>query len=167
MVKVFCDRCCGMIDRSGWIGHISWTVNDGGLDGMPGPDAFKGHHFCMECMAAILEAVQGGGAPKESRGEEASRKSEGDVSWKPGRSGEEGAPRKSEGEDVSGKPGGGTDAGGQEAGKGRRRIDIGKVTALRNAGWSVAKIADEMGMHPQSIVNAIHRHSGKKGAGGE
>lgn len=34
-------------------------------------------------------------------------------------------------------------------------LDMGKVRALRNAGWSFDKIADEMGCSPQTIVNHL------------
>jgi len=54
---------------------------------------------------------------------------------------------------------------GQEQPKKRRKpIDIGKVMALRNAGWSTGKIADEMGMQPQSVSNAIYQYK-KKNSG--
>ena len=40
----------------------------------------------------------------------------------------------------------------------RKKIDIGKVMALRNAGWSNIKIADEMGVKPQSIAAAVYNY---------
>lgn len=46
----------------------------------------------------------------------------------------------------------------------RKRIDIGKVIALRNAGWSHAKIADEMGVQPGSIAQAIYKYKKEAGA---
>lgn len=39
----------------------------------------------------------------------------------------------------------------------KKTIDVGKVKALRNAGWSIAKIADEMGFTQQSIYNCLSR----------
>lgn len=45
--------------------------------------------------------------------------------------------------------------------KRRNSIDIGKIMALKNAGWSNVKIADEMGMNPQSVANAIYQHKKK------
>lgn len=41
--------------------------------------------------------------------------------------------------------------------KKRKRIDVGKVKALRNAGWSLQKIADEMGCCPQTVANVLNR----------
>lgn len=45
--------------------------------------------------------------------------------------------------------------------KQRNRIDIGKIMALKNAGWSNVKIADEMGMQPQSVASAIYQYKKK------
>lgn len=41
----------------------------------------------------------------------------------------------------------------------RKQIDIGKIMALKNAGWKVKDIADEMHMEPSAISNAIWRHN--------
>lgn len=37
----------------------------------------------------------------------------------------------------------------------KKDIDMGKVKALRKAGWAYAKIADEMGVSTQTIVNRL------------
>ena len=37
----------------------------------------------------------------------------------------------------------------------RKELDMGKVKALRAAGWSFEKIADEMGCAPQTIANHL------------
>lgn len=42
--------------------------------------------------------------------------------------------------------------------KSKRPIDIGKIMALKNAGWKIKDIADEMHMEPQAVSNAIWRH---------
>lgn len=42
--------------------------------------------------------------------------------------------------------------------KQKRQIDIGKIMALKNAGWKIKDIADEMRMEPQAVSNAIWRH---------
>lgn len=39
----------------------------------------------------------------------------------------------------------------------RKPIDMGKVRALREAGWSLKQIGDEMGVSPQTIANALNR----------
>ena len=37
----------------------------------------------------------------------------------------------------------------------KKALDIGKVKALRKAGWTFDKIADEMGVSPQTIANRL------------
>lgn len=45
-----------------------------------------------------------------------------------------------------------------EVKKGRKKaLDTGKLKALRAAGWTVAKIADEMGVSEPTIRNYIHK----------
>lgn len=39
----------------------------------------------------------------------------------------------------------------------RKPLDMGKVRALREAGWSLKQIGDEMGVSPQTIANALNR----------
>ena len=36
-----------------------------------------------------------------------------------------------------------------------KKIDMGKLMALRKAGWSYEKIADEMGISPQTVANRL------------
>ena len=43
-----------------------------------------------------------------------------------------------------------------------RRIDTGKIKALKDAGWTVAKIADEMGVSDQTIYNYLNKMESKK-----
>lgn len=44
------------------------------------------------------------------------------------------------------------------AGQGRKRkLDTGKMTALRNAGWSYEKIADEMGCSARTVWNFFNK----------
>ena len=39
----------------------------------------------------------------------------------------------------------------------RKSLDMGKARALREAGWSLKQIGDEMGVSPQTIANALNR----------
>lgn len=49
----------------------------------------------------------------------------------------------------------------EETGK-RKKIDIGKIMALRAAGWTNHQIADEMGMKTGSVAEAICRYRKKQ-----
>lgn len=41
----------------------------------------------------------------------------------------------------------------------RKDLDMGKVKALRNAGWSFAAIAEEMGVSQQTIANRLGKEA--------
>lgn len=59
---------------------------------------------------------------------------------------------------------------GKTVNKGMRPLDMGKVKALRDAGWSFAKIADEMGVSHQTIANRLMKeqeNQKEKGKDGE
>lgn len=45
--------------------------------------------------------------------------------------------------------------------KPRRKIDIGKIMALREAGWTYLKIADEMGMTSAAVAQAVYMYKRK------
>ena len=46
---------------------------------------------------------------------------------------------------------------------GRKRVDYGKIMALRAAGWDNAKIADEMGMSKAAVATAISVYRKRQG----
>lgn len=39
--------------------------------------------------------------------------------------------------------------------KAKKTVDVGKLIALHNAGWSVAKIADELGVSTRAVYNYL------------
>ena len=39
--------------------------------------------------------------------------------------------------------------------KAKKTVDVGKLIALHNAGWSVAKIADELGVSTKTVYNYL------------
>lgn len=47
----------------------------------------------------------------------------------------------------------------------RKPLDMGKVQALRNAGWSMKKIADEMGVSEGTIWNNLKKLEGGENCG--
>ena len=40
----------------------------------------------------------------------------------------------------------------------RKNLDDGKIRALRKAGWTLEKIADEMGCSPQTVKNRLDKY---------
>lgn len=101
-------------------------------------DVFKNCHFCPVCMEEIKEFIQ---APVAQDSKEEAM--------------------------AAGK-----DTDGQEPPiwvKGDRKekdIDMGRVTALRNAGWTIKEIADDMSLTARQVSEAICQHrdgtAGKK-----
>ena len=49
-------------------------------------------------------------------------------------------------------------------GRGRKPFDIGKAEACKNAGWSIAQIADELGVTEQTVRNNFNKAGIKYGA---
>ena len=43
----------------------------------------------------------------------------------------------------------------QHGGQNKKNLDLGKIAALRNAGWSLEKIGDEMGCSAQTVANHL------------
>ena len=56
-----------------------------------------------------------------------------------------------------GKPDRGDGNGGGDDGKGRKRVDIGKILALHNAGWTNKKIAEEMTMSAVTVGMLVRK----------
>lgn len=51
--------------------------------------------------------------------------------------------------------------GGRGAPPGKKKYDVGKIMALKKAGWKVKDIADEMKMTPQQVSNQIYLYNKK------
>ena len=49
----------------------------------------------------------------------------------------------------------------EDQSKPKKKLDIGKIMALKKAGWSAADIAEELGTTPQSIYSAVHTYKKK------
>ena len=44
----------------------------------------------------------------------------------------------------------------------KKQIDVGKMKALRNAGWSVKQIAEEMQLAPSTVCEHLKKDGGRK-----
>ncbi len=146
--KIVCDRCGKEItgypveifpqyvDREH--GEEIWPDNDDPL-----PDRAESmieKEFCVECTKRIVRFALGG-LKVNAEFEQAVQEMVKDVT----------PPDRTENDDVSDK-----DTGKQEKSR-RNKIDTGKVMALTNAGWSAAKIADEMGISTQAVYDVRYR----------
>lgn len=148
MIKIICDRCGKEID-DGNVGYIAtnWrSMADGNL---LGDNPHEEKHFCKDCMKEIEEFV--------SKTPENVIKTTETVSETP-ESVSKGAESGSVCEEQSTE---------QEEPKGKlRQIDIGKIMALKNAGWKNKDIADEMHMDPQAVASAIYQYRKKEQSAG-
>lgn len=163
MIKIICDHCGAEIMENENIGHVNFTkeapqkreacVAEGWvLEKMqPNPD------YCMKCIDEIRQFIAtkpiAGLAPEPIPGgkeepvpePEPKPKAKAKPTTKP--------PDILSAMPESDKP---------KRKPGRRKINIGKILALKNAGWSYTKIGEEMGMSATDVGNAIWRYK-KKG----
>lgn len=140
MVCIVCDRCGRAIPKDEKVWFMQIGVRHATEGDPPEGDAFEGKDYCGACADEARKFMEA--AAKTVR----RRKTAEDAGQRQETAEDAGlqAPRKP-----------------QEAPAGRRRLDIGKVMALRNAGWPIKEIALEMGLNPQVVSNAICRHNRK------
>lgn len=113
---VICDRC-GKTIEGVRIGSISWEWLVGPKEEIPMPNPFEHWDFCEDCMNNIRMVIE--------------HKIEAEPVPDPEEQQPDSEPKK-----RKRNPGGKMGA--------PKKIDRGKVFALRKAGWTAAKIADEM-----------------------
>ena len=139
MINVVCDRCGAPLDSSGRVGYIAWNFREGFDGDLERDNLFEKSHFCNPCMEKIFHAIKGEDSatpePEQiDRRQQAKGKAKKEY---PEKCGQQEPPRET---------------------RGRKGCDISKILALREAGWSFAKIADEMSMTENSVRAAISRH---------
>ena len=137
MVRILCDRC-GKEITDGKVGYIAtnWRCMKDGSLLQDNPHEEK--HFCESCMEEIEGFVI---KPPENV-----IKTEENVTEQPKSVSKQKASKQKKSNSDSGEQ------------RKRRSIDIGKIMALRNAGWKNKDIADEMRMDPQAVAQAIYLH---------
>lgn len=164
MIRIVCDRCGKEIPAAGRTGFLSWNFRDGYRGDLMQENALEDRDYCETCMETIFDFINRGHSGTDGSGGSSSAEGPGPVRTtvpreKTGAGGESAGsslPKKKTGVCLEKVP------------KPRRNsIDMGKVMALRDAGWSYGKIADEMGMSKQSVCNAISRWKKAHGTGGE
>lgn len=178
MIKVICDRCGAEMADSFPIGYISLNFKEGLRGDLMLGNPLENNHYCLGCMNEIQKFIK----PKleiklaePAEGTSELNSIEADAETRTGDPElvaiEEPAPElKSEPEaemhkpdDIEAAPEPDVQPGKPKtkkivipAKKPRGTIDYGKIMALRNAGWSREKIADEMGMTLNAVSNAIY-----------
>lgn len=139
MIKYFCDRCGADMSREKRLGFVSVNTRDKAEGDLLEENEFESWLFCKKCTEDIRRYVRT--LPlKPSQNDE--KRSE---------------PAKSEAkaqETVS-------EAAEDESTTGKKKYDVGKIMALKKAGWKVKDIADEMKMTPQQVSNQIYLYNKK------
>lgn len=159
MIKVFCDMCGKDISTASKIGRLAWSFR--GQDGASQGGVFAASHYCERCMDEISSFAKGRPSPAGEGQEGASQEIVGDTLKKRNnvpKAGEENP----NGQGCTQDPGGKAPGLGKQAGK-RKKIDYGKIMALRKAGWDNARIAEEMCMTKASVATAISTYKKKHG----
>lgn len=132
MIKVVCDRC-----RQEIIGkprYIAFGVKDS-TEGKI--EVFGEGDYCENCIDEIKTFIIRGPAPVQEP------LAAGSIQSSPLAAGP-----------TESSPLAGSTA--RKAGKRNTHIDMGKVNALREAGWSIGKIAEEIHIPPEDIAEKIY-----------
>ena len=162
MIKIICDRCNKEIS-DGNIGYIAtnWrSAEDGSL---LGDNPHEAKHFCSSCMKEFEEFVIKSSENVIKSSENVIKSSENVIKTAENVS----ETAESVSKEVESVPDAEEQAPEQEESKGKRRqIDVGKIMALKNAGWKNKDIADEMHMEPQAVANVIYQQKKKEQSAG-
>lgn len=137
MIKIICDRCGAEMKEDEEAGYVAIGVNNNPLSDEAKYDAgWIENHFCADCINKIKEYMQSC-EPTPDPAPKAKTK-----------------PTVKPPDILSASP--------EPDKPKRRKIDIGKIMALKDAGWNYAKIGEEMGMDATAVGQAIWRYK-KKG----
>lgn len=144
MVKVICDKCGAEITKDPIRLNMTYVdVMTGDIEDPITSKEQRERDYCELCAKAVLNFAE---KPEVLRFEY------------------QAAMKKKEKEHTIKEPE-------EDQSKPKKKLDIGKIMALKKAGWSAADIADELGTTPQSIYSAVYTYKKKvetaKGAGNE
>lgn len=137
MIKIVCNRC--EKDIIGNTGYIAWNFKDRSTGDIVGQNIFENYDYCEECMREIknfimkdILLINQTAAPPAAASLVADTDSTASTQEAVGQVKDD---KKS---------------------KRNSQIDLGKVNALRKAGWSIGSIAEEMRVDSEDIALAIY-----------
>lgn len=174
MIRVICDRCGKEIQAPGKTGYLAWNFRAGHGGELIGNNILEDRDYCETCMGTIFDFIDA--APEQEEHKDAGEENGAPDRKTEGGSGSSGAvpeigqsvpeierpvPEVAAAEHEPG-PSSSTAINRKVVSKQPRKprknsVDIGRILALREAGWSFGKIADDMGLSKQSVCNAFHR----------
>jgi hypothetical protein len=147
IMYVKCDRCGKQFipDTTHRVGFIGFKWRDIETDDLlDDVNPFEEKDFCERCMEDIGRYIEGTAIE-----EEAPPEVEIVVNEPPAAEEDREAPQKAEEPPEPKKP--------KKNPPKAKGIDKGKIKALHDAGWNASKIADEMGVSPQTINYHLRR----------
>ena len=161
MIRVICDRCGKEIQAPGKTGYLAWNFRAGHGGELIGNNVLEDRDYCETCMGTIFDFIDAAPGQEESadtgteNGVLDRDKESVPEAGQPDPKGEAAKPIV---EAPGSSAGTGKKAARQQVRKSRKNsVDIGKILALREIGWSFGKIADDMGLSKQSVCNAFYR----------
>lgn len=151
MIQIICNRCKKEIESIQKVGYIQFRYQNPFENSVIGDSILDRNHYCEECMAAIEQFIQNKQEVNVNLNVDGAEIAQ-------SLNAQDGTDKVPESIERTQKTVSEKEESNSEKPKQKRRkhIDIKKIMALKNAGWSIAKIADEMGMQPQSVSNAIY-----------
>lgn len=149
MIKYYCDRCGADMSRERVLGYISLNTKDKAEKELREDNEFEKWHFCKNCMYDIRRYVRA--HPVKTCEEPSQNEEKRDQNEEKCDQNEE--KRSEPAESGVKQPETVQD---QKESKPQKRIDTGKIMALKKAGWRNKDIADEMHMTPNEVASAIY-----------
>ncbi len=150
LTKILCDRCGEYVEaQENYVQIIPRFINANmvslPIDQLPiWLCEIMNKDFCIDCAHEIIRDALGSTKVNEEFVK---------AMQKMGQSSSSSLDEKAEDDDCDGTN---TDSG-EEQIKTRTRIDVGKVMALRKAGWSVKQIAEEFSVSVQAVYMVINK----------
>lgn len=140
MIKVTCDRCSADMDPKGLVGYISWCFKEG-VDGDLGANDLEGNHYCERCMDEIRAMIN---FPV---------KWESEMAEEPPQTAEKAEVLRKEAKNCKKKA------------EQKPRISKEKgdaILELKERGFKIKEIAEELEMNPTQVKNWLYNHKEKK-----
>lgn len=160
MIKYFCDRCGAEMTKEKRHGFVSVNTRDKAEGDLLEENEFESWLFCKKCTEDIRRYVRtlplkpSQNEEKRDRNEEKCDRNEEKCDQNEEKCSEpaesEAKPQETVSEVVE-----------DESTTGKKKYDVGKIMALKKAGWKVKDIADEMKMTPQQVSNQIYLYNKK------
>jgi len=156
VIKYYCDRCGADMSRERVLGYISLNTKDKAEKELREDNEFEKWHFCKSCMHDIRRYVRANPVKtceEPSQNEEKRDQNEEKRDQNEEKCGQNEEKRSEPAESGVKQPETVQD---QNESKPQKRIDTGKIMALKKAGWRNKDIADEMHMTPNAVASAIY-----------